>query len=109
MFSGRVEIALIIVTDPDVLNGDDMSINFILIIYDVTARSVVIGRQAATGGVIGQWAVVIALRGLRSGQSVVAGSTAIRSVAIICWFLPSQQHCQARIYCIAYQLKTSVR
>jgi len=48
MFSGRVEIALISVTDPvvpDVLNGDDMSINFILIIYDVTARSVVIGRQ----------------------------------------------------------------
>ena len=54
MFSERVEITLISVTDTDVLNGNDMSINFILIIYDVTARSVVIGRQAATDAVIGQ-------------------------------------------------------
>ena len=102
MFSERVEITLISVTDTDVLNGNDMSINFILIIYDVTARSVVIGRQAATDAVIGQWAVVIALRGLCSGQSVVAGRTAIRSVGIICDTANFVNQDRGRIYCIAY-------
>jgi len=36
------------------MSGDDIRVDFILIIYDVTARSVVIGRQAAADAVIGQ-------------------------------------------------------
>jgi len=37
--------------------SDYMSIYFIVVIHDVTARSVVIGRRAAGDAVIGQWVV----------------------------------------------------